>query len=128
MTIFPPTRELKVKTQDMGWSRPPLTANQRLHWAARAKLTREIRYAAAVWFHTFGPVKRCEVSLIWYVTDARRRDADNAFPTLKAACDGIVDAGIVPDDTPNLMVKLMPQIVRTTQPKPYVTLTVRELP
>ena len=30
------------------------------------------------------------------------------MPTLKALCDGIVDAGIVKDDAPTFMVKDMP--------------------
>lgn len=53
---------------------------------------------------------RCRVRLTWFVNTRYRRDADNIVSTLKAACDGLVDAGIVPDDTPGLMAKLMPVI------------------
>ena len=38
------------------------------------------------------------------------RDSDTIYPTFKAMCDGIVDAGIVPDDTPEYMTKLAPII------------------
>lgn len=91
---------------------PPLTSNQRLHWAPKKDLTREIRQMTAYkakW--NLQPMPRCEVELVWYVTTKHRRDADNVVPTLKAMCDGLVDAGVVPDDTPDLMVKKMPRIV-----------------
>ncbi|WP_244278017.1 hypothetical protein [Gordonia westfalica] len=51
-----------------------------------------------------------DVSLHYTPRDVRRRDADNLVPTLKAACDGLVDAGLVADDTPDLMTKQMPTI------------------
>lgn len=94
------------------WTRPPLTANQRLHWAHKAKITAEIRDLAAWQAKRVPPMTRCRVDLIWKVRDSRRRDVDNVVPTLKAICDGIVDAGVVPDDTPQYMDKRMPQIVR----------------
>lgn len=127
MSAPPRSRELRTRTVELPWSRPPLTSNQRLHWAKRAKLTKQIRYATSVLFHTFGPVNRCEVTMIWYVTDAKRRDVDNTVPTLKACCDGIIDAKILPDDTPNYMTKHMPQIIRTTG-RMHITLTLKELP
>lgn len=34
--------------------------------------------------------------------------------TLKVCCDGVVDAGVVRDDTPDLMVKPMPVILPAT--------------
>ncbi|WP_162786781.1 hypothetical protein [Janibacter anophelis] len=37
--------------------------------------------------------------------DRRRRDEDNLFATLKPLADGLVDAGVVADDTPDLMRK-----------------------
>lgn len=96
------------------WGRPPLNANQRLHWAAKSRLTKDIREVTA-WLAKSAEVPampRCEVQLAWTVTDSRRRDEDNIYPTFKAMCDGLVDAGIVPDDTPDLMVKLAPVIER----------------
>jgi hypothetical protein len=51
------------------------------------------------------------VTLTWYVTDKRRRDNENPVASLKAWCDGIVDAGVVADDTEEFMVKNMPRIV-----------------
>ncbi len=91
---------------------PPLTANQRQHWRQRAPITRQVRNAARLLAHAeqIPPLGRCTVGLVWTVTDRRRRDADNLVPTLKACADGLVDAGIVADDTPDLMRKWMPEI------------------
>ncbi|MEU5848955.1 hypothetical protein [Saccharopolyspora shandongensis] len=96
------------------YERPPLTANQRLHWRTRAELTRMIRTAAAVRARNakVPALGCCAVRLVWTVTDRRRRDADNLVPTLKACADGLVDAGVVVDDIPELMTKHMPEIVR----------------
>lgn len=92
------------------WPKPPLSANQRLHWAAKAKETRRIRDTTRFLAVALDPSKHITVQLIWVVTDKRRRDSDNTYPTFKAMCDGLVDAGIVPDDTPEFMTKLGPII------------------
>ncbi len=100
------------------WDRPPLTANQRPHWTTRHRLTAQIR-------HTVGWLARqahipatnhCTVTLVWAPGDRRRRDEDNLVATLKAACDGLVDAGIVRDDTPAWMTKHMPVIKPPPEP------------
>lgn len=110
------------------WTRPPLSMNQRLHRMQEAKLTAEVRAAAAVAFARFPPVGRVEVTMTWQVADRRRRDAENPVKTLKALCDGLVDAGIVPDDTPDLMVKHMPVIHYVKGAEPGVALEVKEIP
>ncbi|MCT1363337.1 hypothetical protein [Microbacterium sp. p3-SID131] len=94
------------------WPRPPLNANQRLHWAQKAKLTRQIREwtDALAGANDIAPKTHVTVQLTWVVTDKRRRDSDNIYPTFKAMCDGLVDAGIVPDDTPQYMDKRAPLI------------------
>lgn len=95
------------------WPRPPLNANQRLHWAQKAKLTKRVR-AATCWYALAKKLDKTRPSIIvqltWVVTDKRRRDSDNIYPTFKAMCDGLVDAGIVPDDTPEYMDKRAPTI------------------
>lgn len=40
-----------------------------------------------------------EVACTFYHKDTRRRDKDNALASLKAAFDGIADAGLVSDDS-----------------------------
>lgn len=106
-------------TLDLPYERPPLNANQRMHWAKKAALTKQVR-AASFYAAKSAGVLRCDkvrVTLTWFVRTTTRRDADNVVPTLKALCDGLVDAGIVPDDTPDLMQKVMPVITyRPGQP------------
>lgn len=93
------------------WERPPLNANQRLHWSKKASLTKYVRESARLWARKLPkPQEHITVQLVWVVTDRRRRDSDNIYPTFKAMCDGLVDAGIVPDDTPEYMTKLAPII------------------
>ena len=92
------------------WPKPPLSLNYRMHHMQAAKLTKEIRglmHARARHLPTMG---RCQVELTWYVNTRTRRDDENPVPTLKALCDGLVDAEVVPDDTHEFMIKLMPRI------------------
>ena len=92
------------------WGIPPLNANQRLHWAEKARRTRDIRLITSLQAHRLPAARHVRVQLTWVVTDRRRRDSDNIYPTFKAMCDGLVDAGIVPDDTPEFMDKRAPVI------------------
>lgn len=92
------------------WPRPPLNANQRLHWAQKAKLTRMIRDETSEQAIRIPRAEHVMVRLTWVVSDLRRRDSDNIYPTFKAMCDGLVDAGVVDDDTPAYMDKRAPQI------------------
>jgi len=91
---------------------PPLTANQRMHHFARARHVKALRGTTTMLARAarIPELPACRVTLTWFVQTRHRRDADNVVPTLKAACDGLVDAGIVPDDTPDLMAKVMPVI------------------
>jgi len=109
------------------WERPPLTANQRQHWTAKARTTRVVRHRASFAARALRipPLGRCSVSLTWVVADRRRRDADNLVPTLKALCDGLVDAGVVTDDTPDLMHKHMPRIEHRPGATPHLILTIQ---
>jgi Holliday junction resolvase RusA-like endonuclease len=94
------------------YTSPPLTANQRMHWRKKAKITAEVRLATRLLADRIPELGKCRVILTWVVLTSHRRDADNIVPTLKAMCDGLVDAGVVRDDTPDLMDKLMPVIVK----------------
>ena len=110
------------------YRRPPLTANQRIHWRRKAEITAAVRTATMINARRIPNLTRCEVALTWYVTDRRRRDADNLVPTLKAMCDGLVDAGVVADDIPSLMVKHMPVIEFDAEVRPHMVLRVSSLP
>ncbi|MDJ1370665.1 hypothetical protein C7K25_04675 [Gulosibacter molinativorax] len=74
--------------------------NQRMHWAPKNKITQNVRSVAG-WRARAAGIPRLEqvqVVLVWSVTDQRRRDQDGPTPTLKAAIDGLVDAGVIDDD------------------------------
>lgn len=104
---------MRTWTLTFDWARPPLSMNDRLHYTAKARITARIREVVAAHARTAGipPLEHCTVILRWTVTDRRVRDVENPTPTYKAACDALVDAGVVPDDRPELMSKHMPRIV-----------------
>ena len=99
-----------MPTYPLDWTSPPLTENQRLHWALKARVTKDVRLTGRLLTARLGRQTAVRVTLTWIVADHRKRDEDNLVPTLKALCDGIVDAGIVPDDTREFMIKDMPRI------------------
>jgi crossover junction endodeoxyribonuclease RusA len=102
-----------VRVIRLPWTTPPLSLNERTHWARKARTTREVRQITQ-WLaqsHRIPPRRRIAVRLLYTPRDLRRRDADNLTPVLKAVCDGLVDAGVVPDDTPDYMLKVMPEIL-----------------
>ena len=54
------------------------------------------------------PWHKCEVLVTLYHQHRRARDADNAMGSLKSMYDGIQDAGVVPNDTPEYMIRREP--------------------
>lgn len=78
-----------------------LTANQRLHWRKRAAMTAVIRQrfaiAARQGQRIDGPVRI--TALLGFPDPGRRRDPNNWAPTTKAAVDGLVDGGLLADDS-----------------------------
>ena len=98
------------KTIVLPWKKPLLNLNSRQHWAAKARDTDSVRSVTALLCRDIAKADKVRVVLTYTPRDKRRRDADNLVGMLKACCDGIVDAGVVPDDTPEFMVKEMPVI------------------
>lgn len=100
------------------YARPPLTANQRLHWRAhhriRAALLADTRWLVRA--HAVPALERCAVELHWAPPDRRRRDRDNLVPTYKVISDAIVREGVVRDDTPEYMDQAMPVIEPPERP------------
>lgn len=101
-----------VTVLELGITTPPLTLNQRLHHRVKANITAEVRGRVAALAESLGlePMTRPAVMLVWLVETRHARDEDNIVATLKAACDGLVDAGVAADDTPAHMHKPMPHI------------------
>jgi len=76
-----------------------LTSNQRLHWAKKA--------AATAYWRGLGVTAGCRVEprdqarIVFHIRFPNniRRDVGNLSPTAKALVDGLVDAGVLPDDS-----------------------------
>lgn len=91
----------------------PLSLNHRTHYMVRAKATAEVRSAAAELIELAGvpTLTHLTACVVYSPRDSRRRDPINLIPTLKACEDGLVDAGVVPDDNPLYVQSVMPQII-----------------
>jgi len=111
------------------WTKAPLSLNYRLHRMAEAKITKEIRSTMHALARRIPDLGRCRVELIWWVNDRRKRDEENIVPVLKALCDGLVDAEVVADDTPQFMKKEMPAIrfVQKRERASCFTFTIEEI-
>ncbi len=93
-----------------------LSLNQRLHWAVHARAVREWRYWACVvalnQHGRTGPALGPSVVTVELpVRDKRRRDPHNYIATVKPIIDGLVDAGLWPDDTPEWVSVAEPRLI-----------------
>lgn len=90
----------------------PLSLNDRTHWAKRAEAVRTVRWLAAqaAKREHIPALPKVQIELHYTPKDKRRRDPLNLVATLKAVEDGIVDAGVIPDDTPDYSIPTMPVI------------------
>jgi crossover junction endodeoxyribonuclease RusA len=82
-----------------------LNANQRLHWREKGERSRWLRNTARLLSNprcVYADRMRCEVVVSW--PNARRRDVHNLMPTIKACIDGLVDAGVLADDSDKYLV------------------------
>ena len=78
------------------------SAAKRYRKLAREHIRQE-EISSAPWPHI-------EVQVTFYHPTKRRRDTDNAIASIKSAYDGIVDSGLVSDDTPEYMTRCEPKI------------------
>lgn len=84
------------------YQRPPLSMNQRNHWAVAHRAKTDLQ-EAVMWLLKAQKVPALDEATIWLEWTpgvVRRRDTDNPEPTRKACIDAIVSAGLLPDDTP----------------------------
>ncbi|MCG3757382.1 hypothetical protein [Amycolatopsis sp. Poz14] len=92
--------------------KPPLTMNQRLNRYEKARRTRTLREAAS-WQAAklkLGTLDHVSVQLHYAPGDNRGRDSDNLVATQKPAVDGLVDAKLIPTDTPEHLTWWAPAI------------------
>jgi len=86
---------------DLPYQRPPLSLNGRMHWADKARWTKQLRDDAmvlAVKHRLPKGLAHVGIVLHWQATTRRQRDTDNPTPTLKALIDGLTRYGLVEDD------------------------------
>lgn len=79
-----------------------INLNQRLHWAPKARLTRAWRHATHIRARQAKLPKgleRVHITANVIKPSGRAYDVHNLLPTAKAAIDGLVDYGLIPDDT-----------------------------
>lgn len=105
----PRVRE-KRKPRRCIWS-----TNERIHWRVRSERTKALRTATALAAKAVG-AGELPPSLVTIVipfpAKASRRDPMNFVGTVvKAMVDGLVDAGLWPDDTPDYVTITQPRLV-----------------
>lgn len=84
-----------------------VSANRRIHWAKRSATSRHWRHLAYVtaWGQRIPAVERAHVVVTVRFPDRRRRDVANLHPLLaKPIVDGLVDAGVLPDDSDDYLI------------------------
>lgn len=87
-----------------------LSLNDRVHWAVKMKLVKEWRDATHVLARAakIPACRRIQVEFHYVPRTNQRRDPDNLVASLKPCVDGLVDAGIVPDDTEEFVERVWP--------------------
>ena len=108
-----------------------LNANERLHWAEKARRTRAWRDAAhmAVLSQHRGLAFTVPVRIVVTIHKPRagRYDATNWAPTGKALIDGLVDSGLLEDDD-NTRVIGPDMRAGEKRPEPCVVVRVEAIP
>lgn len=77
-----------------------LNENDRRHWTRKSPLVRTIRQIAhQTAVVTRAPhLQRARLAVTLAYPDRKRRDRHNYTPTIKPIVDGLIDAGVLPDD------------------------------
>lgn len=93
-----------------------LSLNDREHWAVKARKAKAWRSCAHLHAITTLGAPLCArsrprsfVEVTFPVKQNRRRDPHNAIATVKPIIDGLVDAGVWPDDTDEYVIVLDPK-------------------
>lgn len=106
-----------------------LSMNDKTHWGTRHRWVKAWRHTACI--ETINQVREpiplppCFVHVTIPFSRGARRDPHNFFATVKPIVDGLVDAGLWPDDTTEWVTTVEPTLVVDTYPIVTVTLTPR---
>ena len=113
---------------------PPreLSPNARVHWSIKSGMAKGYRWAAKIEALLSRPTKPLTapvgMSLTFVTSTARLPDVDNLIASIKSGIDGLVDAGVLVDDSPKYL-RLTGATVRKREGKeqPCVMIYLREL-
>jgi len=104
-----------------------LSPNARCHWAAKSARVKAARTTAKLLaLAETGPAepwRNAVVEYRFYWPDKRRRDRDNAIASCKAHLDGLVDAGVVRDDS---AVTFKPVVFAVDKEDPRLEIVIEE--
>lgn len=111
------------------YTTPPLAMNDRMHWAKKAAITKEVRSTTATLTRVLHipACQRIHVTLHYVPRDSRRRDPEGLVATQKPCIDGLVDAGIVADDSPEYLTWSPPVIDPANSNEPHLYLLIEEI-
>ena len=108
---------------------PSLNTYLRLHWSAQQRLKQEWECYVRALVNEHGnrcprPLERVELRAVLFFPVRRRRDSDNYGSTLwKFVFDGLVKAGIIPDDDATRCAGYPPRIMRADTPSTVITIS-----
>jgi hypothetical protein len=118
-----------VKVLEFPFPCQHISANDRLHWRAKAPLTKAWRESAKAAGLNAGWKNLPPSTVRFTFTGVLVRDPHNMGPTEKACLDGLVDAGFWSDDDWRNVAVLPAQIIRKRLPleKRTVSIEIKEL-
>lgn len=104
-----------------------LSPNARVHWAKKAKATKNARFMAYIALAMPYPPRweRATLGMTFYWPTKAAHDDDNAAASCKAYRDGIADAGIVANDRG---ISTLPPVMLHDKKNPRVVLTITNTP
>ena len=80
-----------------------LNPNKRLHHMQLYRAKRQAKDEAMALVLEQGrpdiPYEKAHITITWVAKDKRRRDPDNLFASMKPYIDGLVEAGLIADDS-----------------------------
>ena len=80
-----------------------LNPNKRLHYMQLYAAKRDAKDEAIALVLEQGrpdvPYEKAHITITWVAKDKRKRDPDNLFAAMKASIDGLVEAGLIEDDS-----------------------------
>lgn len=91
-------RTVRIDVSSVNWQKTRISMNDRLHPHARANRTKWWRQAAARAGVNVPGIEWGRVVIFFRFPTNHRREVNNLMPTSKAIVDGLVDAGVFPDD------------------------------